>query len=100
MPLRGTLLRLGTVISGDAVYNNTHPCLAECHENARAESLRALDKIEALDPTLCRATCGPQAALRIAWDSSLVKSGASFFFALNTLHCTVPMGTCWAAAIS
>jgi glyoxylase-like metal-dependent hydrolase (beta-lactamase superfamily II) len=39
---------IGLVISGDAVYNNTHPYLAECDENARDEWLRALDKIEAL----------------------------------------------------
>jgi glyoxylase-like metal-dependent hydrolase (beta-lactamase superfamily II) len=41
---------IGLVISGDAVYNNTHPYLAECDEKARGEWLRALDKIEALDP--------------------------------------------------
>jgi glyoxylase-like metal-dependent hydrolase (beta-lactamase superfamily II) len=41
---------IGLVISGDAVYNNTHPYLAECDENARGEWLRALDKIEALRP--------------------------------------------------
>jgi len=38
------------VISGDAVYNNTHLYLAECDEKARGEWLRALDKIQALDP--------------------------------------------------
>jgi glyoxylase-like metal-dependent hydrolase (beta-lactamase superfamily II) len=41
---------IGLVISGDAVYNNTHPYLAECDSNARGEWLRALDKIEALHP--------------------------------------------------
>jgi glyoxylase-like metal-dependent hydrolase (beta-lactamase superfamily II) len=41
---------IGLVISGDAVYNNTHPYLAECDEKARAEWLSALDKIEALHP--------------------------------------------------
>lgn len=41
---------IGLVISGDAVYNNTHPYLAECDEMARGEWLRALDKIEALHP--------------------------------------------------
>jgi len=41
---------VGLVISGDAVYNNTHPYLAECDEQARGEWLRALDKIEALHP--------------------------------------------------
>ena len=38
------------VVSGDAVYNNTHPYLAECDEKARAEWLSALDKIEILHP--------------------------------------------------
>ena len=37
---------IGLVISGDAVYNNTHPYLAECDDKARGEWLRALDKIE------------------------------------------------------
>src|SRR6201988_350420 len=41
---------IGLVISGDGVYNNTHPYLAECDEKARGEWLRALDKIEALHP--------------------------------------------------
>ena len=41
---------IGLVISGDAVYNNTHPYLAECDESARGEWLRALDTIEALHP--------------------------------------------------
>ena len=41
---------IGLVISGDAVYNNTHLYLAECDEKARGEWLRALDKIEALHP--------------------------------------------------
>src|SRR5690348_1525399 len=41
---------IGLVISGDAVYNNTHPYLAECDDNARAEWIRALDTIEALNP--------------------------------------------------
>lgn len=39
---------IGLVVSGDAVYNNTHPYLAECDGKARGEWLRALDKIEAL----------------------------------------------------
>src|SRR5262249_12366567 len=38
------------VVSGDAVYNNTHPYMAECDERARGEWLSALDKIEALHP--------------------------------------------------
>jgi glyoxylase-like metal-dependent hydrolase (beta-lactamase superfamily II) len=41
---------IGLVVSGDAVYNNTHPYLAECDETARREWLAALDKIEALHP--------------------------------------------------
>jgi glyoxylase-like metal-dependent hydrolase (beta-lactamase superfamily II) len=41
---------IGLVVSGDAVYNNTHPYLAECDEQARAEWLLALDKIETLHP--------------------------------------------------
>ena len=41
---------IGLVVSGDAVYNNTHPYLAECDERAREEWLRALDKVEALHP--------------------------------------------------
>ena len=41
---------IGLVVSGDAVYNNTHPYLAECDEKARDEWLSALDKIEALHP--------------------------------------------------
>jgi glyoxylase-like metal-dependent hydrolase (beta-lactamase superfamily II) len=41
---------MGLVVSGDAVYNNTHPYLAECDAKARGEWLSALDKIEALQP--------------------------------------------------
>jgi glyoxylase-like metal-dependent hydrolase (beta-lactamase superfamily II) len=41
---------IGLVISGDCVYNNTHPYLAECDEEAITEWLRALDKIESLHP--------------------------------------------------
>ena len=41
---------IGLVVSGDAVYNNTHLYLAECDERARGEWLSALDKIEALHP--------------------------------------------------
>jgi glyoxylase-like metal-dependent hydrolase (beta-lactamase superfamily II) len=41
---------IGLVVSGDAVYNNTHLYLAECDEEARAEWLSALDQIEALHP--------------------------------------------------
>ena len=41
---------IGLVISGDAVYNNTHLYLAECDEEARNDWLRALDKLESLHP--------------------------------------------------
>jgi glyoxylase-like metal-dependent hydrolase (beta-lactamase superfamily II) len=41
---------IGLVVSGDAVYNDTHPYLAECSAEARGEWLRALDKIESLHP--------------------------------------------------
>jgi glyoxylase-like metal-dependent hydrolase (beta-lactamase superfamily II) len=41
---------IGLVVSGDAVYNNTHPYLAECSVEARGEWLRALDQIESLHP--------------------------------------------------
>jgi len=41
---------IGLVVSGDAVYNNTHLYLAECDEKARGEWLRALDEIDALHP--------------------------------------------------
>jgi glyoxylase-like metal-dependent hydrolase (beta-lactamase superfamily II) len=41
---------IGLVVSGDAVYNNTHLYLAECDARARAEWLAALDTIEALHP--------------------------------------------------
>jgi len=41
---------IGLIVSGDAVYDNTHLYLAECDGKARGEWLRALDKIEALHP--------------------------------------------------
>jgi len=41
---------IGLVVSGDAVYNNTHPYLAEGDDKAGSEWLRALDTIEALKP--------------------------------------------------
>jgi len=41
---------LGLVMSGDAVYNETHLYLAECDAAARSEWLDALDIIEALEP--------------------------------------------------
>jgi glyoxylase-like metal-dependent hydrolase (beta-lactamase superfamily II) len=41
---------LQLVISGDCVYNDTHPYLAECDEKARNEWLQALNRIESLQP--------------------------------------------------
>jgi glyoxylase-like metal-dependent hydrolase (beta-lactamase superfamily II) len=41
---------IGLVISGDAVYNNTHLYLAETDNQARREWLAALDRIESLHP--------------------------------------------------
>jgi glyoxylase-like metal-dependent hydrolase (beta-lactamase superfamily II) len=41
---------IGLVVSGDAVYNNTHPYLAEWDDEAAKDWLHALDAIEALHP--------------------------------------------------
>ena len=41
---------IGLAIAGDCVYNNTHLYLAECDAAARNEWLRALAKIESLNP--------------------------------------------------
>ena len=41
---------IGLVVSGDAVYNNTHLYLAECDERTRGEWLSALDTIATLHP--------------------------------------------------
>lgn len=41
---------IGLVNSGDCVYNDTHLYLAECDDKARNEWLRALDKVESLQP--------------------------------------------------
>ena len=41
---------IALVVSGDAVYNNTHLYLAECNGTTRSEWLSALDMIEALHP--------------------------------------------------
>lgn len=41
---------LGLVIAGDAVYNETHPFLAESNAAGREAWLAALDKIAALEP--------------------------------------------------
>jgi glyoxylase-like metal-dependent hydrolase (beta-lactamase superfamily II) len=42
---------IGLVISGDAVYNNTHLYLSEYNDHAGMDWLHALDIIEALHPT-------------------------------------------------
>jgi len=42
---------VGLVVAGDAVYNGTHPYLAETTAQTRLEWIAALDKIEALKPT-------------------------------------------------
>ena len=47
------------VISGDAVYNETHPYLAETDPTGYQEWLAALDKIEALNPKAVVAGHGP-----------------------------------------
>jgi glyoxylase-like metal-dependent hydrolase (beta-lactamase superfamily II) len=47
------------VISGDAVYNETHPYLAETDTTGYQEWLSALDKIEALNPKAVVAGHGP-----------------------------------------
>jgi glyoxylase-like metal-dependent hydrolase (beta-lactamase superfamily II) len=41
---------IGLVVSGDCVYNGTHLYLAECDDEARQQWLRALDRIESLQP--------------------------------------------------
>lgn len=42
---------LDLVISGDAVYNNTHPYLSEYNDVAGRDWLQALDKIASLNPS-------------------------------------------------
>jgi glyoxylase-like metal-dependent hydrolase (beta-lactamase superfamily II) len=42
---------IGLIVSGDAVYNNTHLYLAEYDDDAGKDWLHALDLIEALHPT-------------------------------------------------
>jgi glyoxylase-like metal-dependent hydrolase (beta-lactamase superfamily II) len=42
---------LGLVVAGDAVYNDTHPYLAEFDDAAGRDWLHALDLIESLHPT-------------------------------------------------
>jgi glyoxylase-like metal-dependent hydrolase (beta-lactamase superfamily II) len=50
---------IGLVVSGDAVYNETHPYLGETSGEGYGGWLRALDKIEALDPRAVVAGHGP-----------------------------------------
>lgn len=42
---------VGLVVAGDAVYNGTHPFLAETTAQTRLEWIAALDEIDALKPT-------------------------------------------------
>ncbi|MBN3823777.1 MBL fold metallo-hydrolase [Burkholderia sp. Ac-20384] len=50
---------IGLVVSGDAIYNNTHPYLAESDADGRRAWLAAIDKIEALNPKAVVAGHGP-----------------------------------------
>ncbi|MGO4328202.1 MBL fold metallo-hydrolase [Cupriavidus sp. 2TAF22] len=50
---------IGLLISGDAIYNSTHPYLGESDEDGRRAWLAAIDKIEALNPKYVIAGHGP-----------------------------------------
>ncbi|MBB5404455.1 glyoxylase-like metal-dependent hydrolase (beta-lactamase superfamily II) [Paraburkholderia sp. JPY162] len=50
---------IGLVISGDAIYNNTHPYLVESDGDGRRAWLAAIDSIEALNPKAVVAGHGP-----------------------------------------
>jgi glyoxylase-like metal-dependent hydrolase (beta-lactamase superfamily II) len=50
---------LGLVIAGDAIYNETHPYLAEAGQTGRQAWLAAIDKIAALNPTAVVVGHGP-----------------------------------------
>ena len=50
---------IGLVVSGDCVYNDAHPYLAESDEAGRRAWLAALDTIEALEPVAVVAGHGP-----------------------------------------
>jgi glyoxylase-like metal-dependent hydrolase (beta-lactamase superfamily II) len=50
---------LGLVIAGDAIYNETHPYLAEAEQTGRQAWLAAIDKIAALNPTAVVVGHGP-----------------------------------------
>lgn len=50
---------IGLLVSGDAVYNETHPYLGESDNNGRKQWLSALNKIEALKPKFVVAGHGP-----------------------------------------
>lgn len=104
---------ISLVVSGDAVYNNTHPCLAECDEEARAEWLRALDKIEALHPRVAIAGHGvldPDSSPRhieetrrylYAFDAAVAStaSASELYEKMLTLYPhRVNPGSLWAAA--
>jgi glyoxylase-like metal-dependent hydrolase (beta-lactamase superfamily II) len=50
---------IGLVIAGDAVYNGTHPYLAESDRQGLLDWLAAIDKIEALNPRAVVVGHGP-----------------------------------------
>jgi glyoxylase-like metal-dependent hydrolase (beta-lactamase superfamily II) len=50
---------LGLVIAGDAIYNETHPYLAEAGQTGRQAWLAAIDKIAAVNPTAVVVGHGP-----------------------------------------
>ena len=104
---------IGLVVSGDAVYNNTHPYLAECDKKARDEWLSALDKIEALHPQAVVAGHGVlnpdssprhiEETRRYLWDFNAAVASTSapleLYEKMLTLHPNrVNPGSLWGAA--
>jgi glyoxylase-like metal-dependent hydrolase (beta-lactamase superfamily II) len=70
------------VVSGDCVYNNTHPYLAECDAAARDEWLAALDKIESLHP---RAVVAGHGALDPDSDPKHIEETRQYILNFNKL---------------
>jgi glyoxylase-like metal-dependent hydrolase (beta-lactamase superfamily II) len=106
---------MGLVVSGDAVYNNTHLYLAECDEKARLQWLSALDKIEALDPRVVVAGHGvlePDSSPRHIEETrryihdfngsvANTSTAAELFGKMLTLHPNrVNPGSLWGAAVA
>lgn len=104
---------IGLVVSGDGVYNNTHPYLAECDEETRGEWLAALDKIEAIHPRAVVAGHGvldPDSSPRHIEETrryirdfnaiaAKTSSALSLYEGVLTLHPNrVNPGSLWAAA--